>query len=47
MPPQICDKGYKAAAVLIPIEMGTSFATARCCPACFERIMGREQMERQ
>jgi hypothetical protein len=45
MPPQICDKCYKAAAVLIPIEMGSSFAAAKCCPACYERIMGREEME--
>ena len=45
MPPQICDKCYKPANMLLRLEMGMSFATARCCPACYERIMGREEME--
>jgi len=25
--------------------MGTSFAAAKCCPACYERIFDKEQLE--
>jgi hypothetical protein len=25
--------------------MGTSFATAQCCPQCFERTFGKEEFE--
>jgi len=42
---KICDKCYKAAAILIPVEMGMSFATAQCCPQC-ERIFGKEELEK-
>jgi hypothetical protein len=45
MPPQICDKCYKPAETLLRLEMGTSFATARCCPACYKRIFGKEELE--
>jgi len=44
MSTKICDK-YRAAAILIPIDMGTSFATAQCCPQCYERIFGKEELE--
>jgi hypothetical protein len=42
---EICGKCHKAAAILIPIEMGTSFAAAQCCPQCYERIYGKEEFE--
>jgi hypothetical protein len=46
MPPQqICDKCYKDAAKLVPISMGMSFAAAKCCPPCYERIYGKEELE--
>jgi hypothetical protein len=45
MPPQICDKCNKPSEKLLRLEMGTSFATARCCPQCYERIFGKEAME--
>jgi hypothetical protein len=45
MSAKISDKCYKPADVLLRLEMGTTFATAKCCPACYERIMGRESME--
>jgi hypothetical protein len=45
MATKIYDKCYKAAAILNPVEMGTSFATAQCCPQCYERIVGREELE--
>jgi hypothetical protein len=45
MSPQIFDKCYKAAAILIPVEMGSSFAAAKCCPACYQRIYGNEELE--
>jgi hypothetical protein len=45
MPPQICDKCAKPAETLLRLEMGTSFATARCCPACYERIFCKESLE--
>jgi hypothetical protein len=45
MPSQICDRCYKPSETLLQIEMGQRFATARCCPACYERIYGREAME--
>ena len=45
MSTRVCDKCYKAASILIPIKMGMSFATARCCPQCYERIYGKAAME--
>jgi len=45
MSTKICDKCNKASAVLIPLEMGTSFAKAQCCPQCYERIFGKEELE--
>jgi hypothetical protein len=45
MPPQICDKCQNAAAVLIPVEMGRRFEMAHCCPQCYERIYGKEELE--
>jgi hypothetical protein len=45
IPPKICDKCSKAAAILILVEMGTSFAKAQCCPQCYERIFGKEALE--
>jgi hypothetical protein len=42
---KICDKCYKAAAILISIEMGRTFATAHCRPRCYERIYGKEELE--
>jgi hypothetical protein len=47
MSSKVCDKCYKAAAILIPVEMGTSFATAQCCPQCYERIFGKEALEEE
>jgi hypothetical protein len=45
MSTKICDKCNKAAAVLIPLEVGTSVATAKYCPQCYERIHGKEELE--
>jgi hypothetical protein len=42
---KIYDKCYKAAEILITITMGTSFATAKCCPQCYERLFGKEELE--
>jgi len=35
----------QAAAILIPVDMGASFATAKCCPQCYEPIHGKEELE--
>jgi hypothetical protein len=45
MSQRICDKCYKAAAILIPVEMERSFATAHCGPQSYERIFGKEELE--
>jgi hypothetical protein len=45
MSPKVCDKCNKAAAILILITLGTSFASAKCCPQCYERIFGKEALE--
>jgi hypothetical protein len=45
MPPQICDKCNKPAETLLRLQMGPSFASAKCCPACYERIWGKEELE--
>jgi hypothetical protein len=47
MSTKIRDKCYKAAEILIPIKMGPSFAAAKCCPQCYERISGKEALEEE
>jgi len=44
-PLQICEKCYKAVAVLIPLQLGSGGAAAKCFPACYERIFGKEELE--